>query len=230
MAEAPQRRLKVALIYSYGANEAEADGILDEENPEDTSALDKSSRDFLETAIADYNEMFRTNYSTDGDKFQNYYKDVSLRMKNKDLDLLIVVNMFLTGFDATTLNTLWADKNLKMHGLIQAFSRTNRILNSIKTFGNIVCFRSLQKRTDEAIALLGDKNAGGIILMRGYKDYYFGYKDDEGKYHPGYADMIEELTTKFSPRGGTHYRRTKAAGIRDPVWRHPAYAQPVDLF
>lgn len=197
MAEAPQRRLKVALIYSYGANEAEADGILDEENPEDTSALDKSSRDFLETAIADYNEMFRTNYSTDGDKFQNYYKDVSLRMKNKDLDLLIVVNMFLTGFDATTLNTLWADKNLKMHGLIQAFSRTNRILNSIKTFGNIVCFRSLQKRTDEAIALLGDKNAGGIILMRGYKDYYFGYKDDDGKYHPGYVDMIEELTTRF---------------------------------
>lgn len=197
MAEAPQRRLKVALIYSYGANEAEADGILDEENPEDTSALDKSSRDFLESAIVDYNEMFRTNYSTDGDKFQNYYKDVSLRMKNKDLDLLIVVNMFLTGFDATTLNTLWVDKNLKMHGLIQAFSRTNRILNSIKTFGNIVCFRSLQKRTDEAIALFGDKNVGGIILMRGYKDYYFGYKDDEGKYHPGYADMIEELTTKF---------------------------------
>lgn len=197
MAEAPQRRLKVALIYSYGANEAEADGILDEENPEDTSALDKSSRDFLESAIADYNEMFRTNYSTDGDNFQNYYKDVSLRMKNRDLDLLIVVNMFLTGFDATTLNTLWVDKNLKMHGLIQAFSRTNRILNSIKTFGNIVCFRSLQKRTDEAIALFGDKNAGGIVLMRGYKDYYYGYKDDEGKYHPGYADMIEELTTKF---------------------------------
>ena len=197
MAEAPQRRLKVALIYSYGANEAEADGILGEENPEDTSALDKSSRDFLESAIADYNEMFRTNYSTDGDNFQNYYKDVSLRMKNRDLDLLIVVNMFLTGFDATTLNTLWVDKNLKMHGLIQAFSRTNRILNSIKTFGNIVCFRSLQKRTDEAIALFGDKNAGGIVLMRGYKDYYYGYKDDEGKYHPGYADMIEELTTKF---------------------------------
>lgn len=197
MAEAPQRRLKVALIYSYGANEAEADGILDEENSEDTSALDKSSRDFLESAISDYNEMFRTNYSTDGDNFQNYYKDVSLRMKNRDLDLLIVVNMFLTGFDATTLNTLWVDKNLKMHGLIQAFSRTNRILNSIKTFGNIVCFRSLQKRTDEAIALFGDKNAGGIVLMRGYKDYYYGYKDDEGKYHPGYADMIEELTTKF---------------------------------
>lgn len=197
MAETPQRRLKVALIYSYGANEAETDGILDEENSEDTSALDANSRDFLEKAIRDYNEMFHTNYSTDGDKFQNYYKDVSLRMKNKELDLLIVVNMFLTGFDATTLNTLWVDKNLKMHGLIQAYSRTNRILNSIKTFGNIVCFRNLQKRTDDAISLFGDKNAGGIVLMRGYKDYYFGYEDGDGKYHPGYADMIKELTEKF---------------------------------
>ena len=197
MAETPQRRLKVALIYSYGANEEETDGILDEENSEDTFALDANSRDFLEKAIRDYNEMFHTNYSTDGDKFQNYYKDVSLRMKNKELDLLIVVNMFLTGFDATTLNTLWVDKNLKMHGLIQAYSRTNRILNSIKTFGNIVCFRNLQKRTDDAISLFGDENAGGIVLMRGYKDYYFGYEDDDGKYHPGYADMIKELTEKF---------------------------------
>lgn len=197
MAEAPQRRLKIALIYSYGANEAETDGILDEENSEDTSALDTGSRDFLDAAIADYNEMFHTNYSTDGDKFQNYYKDVSLRMKNKELDLLIVVNMFLTGFDATTLNTLWVDKNLKMHGLIQAYSRTNRILNSIKTFGNIVCFRNLQKRTDDAISLFGDKEAGGIVLMRSYKDYYYGYEDSDGKYHQGYADMIEELTAKF---------------------------------
>ena len=197
MAENPQKRLKVAVIYSYGANEEETDGILDEENPEDTSALDQSSRDFLDAAIADYNGMFHTNYSTDGDKFQNYYKDVSLRMKNKELDLLIVVNMFLTGFDATTLNTLWVDKNLKMHGLIQAYSRTNRILNSIKVFGNIVCFRNLQKRTDDAISLFGDKEAGGIVVMRGYKDYYFGYTDDGGKEHPGYQDMIEELTAKF---------------------------------
>ena len=197
MAENPQKRLKVAVIYSYGANEEETDGILDEENPEDTSALDQSSRDFLDAAIRDYNGMFHTNYSTDGDKFQNYYKDVSLRMKNKELDLLIVVNMLLTGFDATTLNTLWVDKNLKMHGLIQAYSRTNRILNSIKVFGNIVCFRNLQKRTDDAISLFGDKEAGGIVLMRGYKDYYFGYEDADGKYHPGYQDMIEELTTKF---------------------------------
>ena len=197
MAEHPQRRLKIAVIYSYGANEEETDGILDEENPEDTSALDRNSRDFLDAAICDYNEMFRTNYSTDGDKFQNYYKDVSLRMKNKELDLLIVVNMFLTGFDATTLNTLWVDKNLKMHGLIQAYSRTNRILNSIKVFGNIVCFRNLQKRTDDAISLFGDKEAGGIVLMRGYKDYYFGYEDNDGKHHTGYRHMIEELTTNF---------------------------------
>ena len=197
MAESPQRRLKVAVIYSYGANEEETDGILDEENLEDTSALDQSSRDFLDAAIRDYNEMFHTNYSTDGDKFQNYYKDVSLRMKNRELDLLIVVNMFLTGFDATTLNTLWVDKNLKMHGLIQAYSRTNRILNSIKVCGNIVCFRNLQKRTDDALSLFGDKKAGGIALLRGYKDYYFGYTDTEGMYHPGYRDMIEELTTEF---------------------------------
>lgn len=197
MAENPARKLKIAVIYSYGANEEEADGIIDEENPEDTSALDQSSRDFLDAAIVDYNEMFHTSYSTDGDRFQSYYKDVSLRMKNKELDLLIVVNMFLTGFDATTLNTLWVDKNLKMHGLIQAFSRTNRILNSIKVFGNIVCFRNLLKRTDDAISLFGDKEAGGIVLMRGYKDYYFGYEDADGKYHSGYRDMIEELVTEF---------------------------------
>ena len=197
----PTKKLRITTIYSYGANEAEYDegtsGILDEENSEDTSALDQSSRDFLESAIRDYNEMFHTNYSTDSDKFQNYYKDVSLRMKNKELDLLIVVNMFLTGFDATTLNTLWVDKNLKMHGLIQAFSRTNRILNSIKTFGNIVCFRNLQKRVDTAISLFGDKNAGGIVLMKGFKDYYYGYEDISGKMHSGYIDMLEDLTSKF---------------------------------
>ena len=197
MKENPQYRLRVAVIYSYGANEEEADGIIDEENTEDTSALDQSSRDFLEASIMDYNEMFHTNYSTDSDKFQNYYKDVSLRMKNKELDLLIVVNMFLTGFDATTLNTLWVDKNLKMHGLIQAYSRTNRILNSIKVFGNIVCFRNLQKRTDDAISLFGDKESGGIVLIRGYKDYYFGYEDEKGKSYPGYVNMIEELLSKF---------------------------------
>ncbi len=193
----PTKKLRVALIYSYGVNEADADGILDEENPEDTSALDVASRDFLEGAIADYNEMFHTNYDTSSELFQNYYKDVSLRMKNKEIDLLIVVNMFLTGFDATTLNTLWVDKNLKMHGLIQAFSRTNRILNSIKTFGNIVCFRNLQKRTDEAIALFGDKEAGGVVLLHSFSDYYHGYQDEKGNYKKGYEDIVEELMTEF---------------------------------
>ena len=197
MAADPTKKLRIATIFSYGANEEESDGILDEENSEDTSALDKPSRDFLEDAIKDYNEMFHTNYDTSSDKFQNYYKDVSLRMKNKELDLLIVVNMFLTGFDATTLNTLWVDKNLKMHGLIQAFSRTNRILNSIKTFGNIVCFRNLQKRVDSAISLFGDKNAGGIVLLNSFKDYYYGYESVDGKQMPGYADMMEELEEKF---------------------------------
>lgn len=193
----PTKQLRVATIFSYGANEEETDGILDEENPEDTSGLDQTSREFLASAIDDYNKMFHTNYSTDGDKFQNYYKDVSLRMKNKELDLLIVVNMFLTGFDATTLNTLWVDKNLKMHGLIQAFSRTNRILNSVKTFGNIVCFRNLQKRVDSAISLFGDKDAGGIVLLRSFRDYYYGYESVDGKRIPGYVGMIDELLEGF---------------------------------
>lgn len=197
MTEDPTKKLKTAVIYSYAPNEEETDGLLGEENSEDTSALDKSSRDFLDEAINDYNLMFHTNYSTDGDKFQNYYKDVSLRMKNKELDLLIVVNMFLTGFDATTLNTLWVDKNLKMHGLIQAFSRTNRILNSVKTFGNIVCFRNLQRRVDDAIKLFGDKDAGGIVLLHSFKEYYYGYEDSQGKHMPGYIEMIEELTGRF---------------------------------
>lgn len=204
MAAEPTKKLRIATIFSYGANEEESDlpdgeagGILDEENSEDTSALDTPSRDFLENAIKDYNDLFHTNYDTSGDKFQNYYKDVSLRMKNKELDLLIVVNMFLTGFDATTLNTLWVDKNLMMHGLIQAFSRTNRILNSIKAFGNIVCFRNLQKRVDRAISLFGDKNAGGIVLLKRFKDYYYGYESVDGKPMPGYADMMEELEEKF---------------------------------
>ena len=193
----PEQAIKIATIYSFAPNEEEDNGFLGEENSDDTSALDSSSRDFLEGAIKEYNAYFGTNYDTSADKFPNYYKDVSLRMKNKDIDLLIVVNMFLTGFDATTLNTLWVDKNLKMHGLIQAYSRTNRILNSVKTFGNIVCFRNLQKRTDEAISLFGDREAGGIVLMRGFKDYYNGYVDERGCRHDGYVDMIAELTAKF---------------------------------
>lgn len=118
-------------------------------------------------------------------------------MKNRKIDLLIVVNMFLTGFDAITLNTLWVDKNLKMHGLIQAFSRTNRILNSIQTFGNIVCFRNLQKRVDDAIALFGDKEAGGIVLLRSFRDYFSGYTDEDNAEHSGYEALIQELLAKF---------------------------------
>jgi type I restriction enzyme R subunit len=193
------QRLKVALIYSFEPNEEQSDGILGEENSESTEGLDQSSRDFLEGAIEDYNAMFKTNYDTSSEKFQNYYKDVSLRMKNRELDLLIVVNMFLTGFDATTLNTLWVDKNLRMHGLLQAFSRTNRILNSIKTFGNIVCFRNLEKAVNESIATFGDENAGGIVLLRKYSDYYYGYDDDSGKHYPGYKELVDQLQADFVP-------------------------------
>ena len=193
-------RLKIATIYSYGANEEEVDGILAEENPESTTQLDQQSRDFLEGAIQDYNRMFSTNYDTSSDKFQNYYKDLSLRMKNRQVDLLIVVNMFLTGFDATTLNTLFVDKNLKQHGLIQAFSRTNRILNSVKTFGNIVCFRDLQQATDDAIALFGDKDASSIVVLKDFLSYYDGYDTEKGKHCYGYKELVEQLQNEF-PEG-----------------------------
>lgn len=191
------QRLKIAAIYSYSANEEDIDGILAEENPESTTQLDQQSRDFLEGAIKDYNQMFSTNYDTSGDKFQNYYKDLSLRMKNKQVDLLIVVNMFLTGFDATTLNTLFVDKNLKQHGLIQAFSRTNRILNSVKVFGNIVCFRDLQQATDDAIALFGDKDASSIVVLKDFWSYYNGYDNKDGKHCYGYSELVGQLKSEF---------------------------------
>ena len=197
MAANPTKKINIATIFSYSPNEYEPDGLLCDENIDDTSALDQTSRDFLDYAMKDYNEMFKSNYSTDGDSFQNYYKDVSLRMKNKELDLLIVVNMFLTGFDATTLNTLWVDKNLRMHGLLQAFSRTNRILNSVKAAGNVVCFRNLQTRVDDAIALFGDKDAGGIVLLHTFNDYYYGYEGSDHHYHVGYVDLISELCEKY---------------------------------
>ncbi len=197
-------RLRVATIYSYGVNEAENDDFVENENSENTEGLDKSSRDFLEMAIDDYNKIFKTNYDTSSDKFQNYYKDVSLRMKNREIDILIVVNMFLTGFDATTLNTLWVDKNLKYHGLLQAFSRTNRILNSVKTFGNIICFRNLEEETNNAIALFGDKEAGSVVLLKNFESYYNGY-DEDGKHFEGYVELIDRLLTLFPlgiPFGG----------------------------
>lgn len=183
--------LKIATIFSFSPNEEEIDGILPDEdlNMED---LDQSSKDFLDYAISDYNKMFNTNFDTSSDRFQNYYKDLSLRVKNREIDILIVVNMFLTGFDATTLNTLWVDKNLRQHGLIQAFSRTNRILNRVKTFGNIVCFRDLKEETDKAIALFGNKDAGGIVLLKTYDEYYNGYHEN-GVRTPGYKELISEL-------------------------------------
>lgn len=191
-----KRDLTVATIFSYAANEDDPDDLLGEEGF-DTSALDVTARDFLDEAIKDYNAVFHTNFDTSSDKFQNYYKDLSMRVKSREVDLLIVVNMFLTGFDATTLNTLWVDKNLKMHGLLQAYSRTNRILNSVKTYGNIVCFRDLQQATDDAISLFGDKNAGGVVLLRSFNDYYNGYEDEKGIGHPGYVELIEKLKTDF---------------------------------
>lgn len=196
------KKLKIALIYSFGVNEEEIDlsaeqagGMIDE-NSEDTSGLDKSSRDFLENAIKEYNAMFGTSYDTSSDKFQNYYKDVSERVRNREVDILLVVNMFLTGFDATTLNTLWVDKNLRLHGLLQAYSRTNRILNTVKTFGNIICFRDLEKATNESIALFGDKEASGIVLLKSYDEYYNGYKDGDREVR-GYVSLVEELMAKF---------------------------------
>ena len=194
----PDKRLKIATIYSYGANEEDSDdGILPDEDGESVAALDQSSRDFLDKAIADYNAQFQTAFSTDNRQFYNYYKDVSQRMKNRDLDLLLVVNMFLTGFDATTLNTLWVDKNLKYHGLLQAYSRTNRILNSVKTYGNIVCFRNLESATNESLALFGDKNAKGIVLMRTFSEYMNGYVDDKGHEVKGYLSLVDDLLTLF---------------------------------
>lgn len=171
----PAKRLKIGLIYSFAANEEDTGGLLGEEEFE-TEALDQGSRDFLEAAIADYNALFGTSYDTSADKFQNYYKDLSQRLKKRELDMVIVVNMFLTGFDATTLNTLWADKNLRAHGLIQAYSRTNRILNSVKTYGNIISFRNLEDATNDALALFGNKEAKGIVLLKPYAEYYSEYQ------------------------------------------------------
>lgn len=179
------QRLKVGLIFSYAANEDLDGGILGEEEFE-TEDLDQSSRDFLEDAVQDYNDMFGTSFDTSVDRFQNYYKDLSQRLKNRELDLVIVVNMFLTGFDATTLNTLWVDKNLRSHGLIQAYSRTNRILNSVKTYGNIVSFRDLEQATNDALSLFGNKDARGVVLLKPYADYY-------GEY----SKLVADLTALF---------------------------------
>ena len=195
--EEKNKDLTIATIYSFAANEEDnSDGILDDEGFE-TDLLDQSSREFLDFAIKEYNKKFKTNFSSEGNGFQDYYKDLSDKVKHREIDLLIVVNMFLTGFDATTLNTLWVDKNLKMHGLIQAYSRTNRILNSVKSYGNIVCFRDLQEQTNDAIALFGDKDATGIVLLKSYDDYYYGYTDDRGRKQMGYEERIALLLQKY---------------------------------
>ena len=197
------QKLKIATIFSFNPNEEEVDkfdidDVLQDENF-DVNGLDKSSRDFLDMAIEDYNKLFKTSYDTSGDKFPNYYKDISSRMKNREIDLLIVVNMFLTGFDATTLNTLWVDKNLKQHGLIQAFSRTNRILNSVKTFGNIVCFRNLEEKVKEAISIFGNDEDIEIVTLRTYEEYLNGFTDNKNRYHDGYIEIVNDLREKFSP-------------------------------
>lgn len=195
--EEKHKDLTIATIYSYAPNEEDnSNGILEDEEFE-TNLLDQSSREFLDFVIGEYNKKFKTNFSSEGNGFQDYYKDLSDRVKNREVDLLIVVNMFLTGFDATTLNTLWVDKNLKQHGLIQAYSRTNRILNSVKTYGNIVCFRDLEEATNDAIALFGDKNASGIVLLKSYEDYYYGYEDDKGRKQLGYEERIAMLLQKY---------------------------------
>lgn len=193
-----EKRLKVATIYSFTANEEQKTiGEISEENF-DVSAMDSTAKEFLDKVIFDYNCCFKTNFSTHGNGFQNYYKDLSLKVKEKHVDLLIVVGMFLTGFDAPTLNTLFVDKNLRYHGLIQAFSRTNRILNKVKTFGNIVCFRDLEKATRDAIKTFGDENSVNIILEKSYDEYIHGFKDEEtGNIIKGYTDICNEIIAKF---------------------------------
>jgi type I restriction enzyme R subunit len=185
--KAVESRLKIGIIYSYAPNEDEVDGLLPDEEFE-ASNLDASSRDFLEVAIKDYNAIHSTNFDTSSEGFSGYYANLSDKLKKREIDLVIVVNMFLTGFDSTTLNTLWVDKNLRLHGLLQAFSRTNRILNSVKTYGNIVCFRDLEQATNDSISLFGNKDAGGIVILKPFREYY-----DE------YSSLISELTTKFNP-------------------------------
>ena len=193
-----EKRLKVATIYSFAANEERnAIGDIPDENFE-PSAMESTAKEFLDKVISDYNDYFKTNFSTNGSEFQNYYKDLSKKVKDKKIDILIVVGMFLTGFDAPTLNTLFVDKNLRYHGLIQAFSRTNRILNKVKTFGNIVCFRDLEKATKNAIKTFGDDNSVNIILEKSYNDYIKGFKDEEtGKSVKGYIDLCNEIVKKF---------------------------------
>ena len=191
------KKLKVATIFSYAPNEERAAGEIEEESMTST-ALSTTAKKFLTNVVNDYNSFFQTNFTIDGNGFENYYKDLSSRVRNKEVDLLIVVGMFLTGFDAPTMNTLFVDKNLRYHGLIQAFSRTNRILNKMKAFGNIVCFRNLEKATKDAIKLFGDENSINVIIERSYDDYINGFTDeDTGVVFKGYKELCEEIIEKF---------------------------------
>lgn len=194
-----ERPLKIAVIFSYVANEEQyAIGEIPDETFEPT-AMDRSAKEFLTLAINDYNKMFKTNFSVESKEFQNYYRDLSNRVKNREVDLLIVVGMFLTGFDAPTLNTLFVDKNLRYHGLMQAFSRTNRIYDSTKTFGNIVTFRNLEQATIDAIKCFGDDNTRNIVLEKSYKEYMEGFKDIvTGEAYRGYVDVVKELNSRFA--------------------------------
>ena len=189
--------LKIATIFSYAANEEQAAiGEIDDETFSPTDLADISSKEFLSGAISDYNRLFQTNFSINGNEFQNYYRDLAKRVKSGEVDLLIVVGMFLTGFDAPTLNTLFVDKNLRYHGLIQAFSRTNRIYNATKTFGNIVTFRDLEKATTDAIKLFGKTETADILLERSYEDYMNGYIES-GQEKKGYLEVVKELQERF---------------------------------
>lgn len=190
--------LKIATIFSFAANEEqEAIGEIIDEGFELT-AMDSSAKEFLSAAIDDYNALFKTNFGVDSDKFQNYYRDLAKRVKSQEVDLLIVVGMFLTGFDAPTLNTLFVDKNLRYHGLMQAFSRTNRIYDATKTFGNIVTFRDLEQATIDAITLFGDANTKNVVLEKSYREYMQGFTDlATGKAHRGYVDVVKELQERF---------------------------------
>ncbi|MDI1494693.1 MAG: type I restriction endonuclease subunit R [Candidatus Liberibacter asiaticus] len=186
--------LNIALIYSISTNKKGYDEDFDLRT---LNKKDKESLDFLDAAIKDYNECFSTNFDTSSDKFENYYKDLSLKVKNREVDLLIVVDMFLTGFDAPTLNTLWVDKELRYHGLLQAFSRTNRIFNPVKNFGNIICFRNLEQKVDEALKIFGNGEASGEVFMRPYKDHYDGWDKDDGTHQRGYKERVDELKEHF---------------------------------
>ncbi|MEY2633228.1 MAG: Type site-specific deoxyribonuclease, HsdR family, partial [Pseudomonadota bacterium] len=207
--------LRVATIFSFAANEEQdAIGDIQDESLE-VSAMNSSAKEFLSAAIADYNALFKTNFSVDSDGFQNYYRDLAKQVKAKEIDLLIVVGMFLTGFDAPTLNTLFVDKNLRYHGLMQAYSRTNRIFDATKTFGNIVTFRDLEQATIDAITLFGDKNTRNVVLEKSYKEYMEGFTDVlTGDARRGFVDVVRELEQRFPDPSAIEKESDKKAFVK----------------